>query len=718
MKIADFFKMTNWKIGKFLAVIFTVQILLLVVIGLEQVGIKIPLLRQIIAFFYLTFIPGILIIRTLKMHELTGVYVVLYSVGLSIASIMLVGFLMNVIYPIFGIHKPLSFDYLIFTFFALVLVLSILSYIRDREFYREEFVDLSDIFSNYSLFLYLLPFLAIIGTYMVNFYTNNILLMVLMVLICIMPVLVAYNKIPEKYYPLAIFSISISLLFHTSLITNYIWGWDIYAEYHYADLVLNNAFWNPLYDNSVNSTLSIVMLGSIFSMISNINLNFIFKIVYPVLFSFLPIGLYVLFNKYTNDQIAFFSCFFFMAIFTFFGEMLSLARQEIAELFLVLLILAVFSKNIKPILFVIFGMALIASHYGLAYIYMFILSGVWIVSMIITNTRIRCFIGKFYLIKTKLSNNISYDLNGKLTLNFVFLFIVFSIFWYAFVSGHSTFEILIHTINNVIANINVDFLNPDTSQGLNILTAALNSPMRQIAKYLHMITQLFIIIGFLGLIFSKYENKFNINYIIFSFFSILICLSAVLLPYFSGSFNTSRLYGISLIFIAPFAILGSRIIFSYFNMLILEKNKAYKNSLQMVSIFLVVFFLFNSGFAIEFSADYPSSLALSKNSYVHFFEHDSDVASAQWLMNFNTSEQIYADYFSKYSLMSYGNLNNIHQIYNWTDFAMLKTNSYLYIRSGDINAQITKPPDYNAYSLKFTQDMNRIYDSNSEIYIK
>ncbi|MGB9980295.1 DUF2206 domain-containing protein [Methanobacterium sp.] len=545
--------------------------------------------------------------------------------------------------------------------------------------------------------------------------------MSLIVIISIIPLLVVYNKIPEKYYPLVIFSIAISLLFHTSLISNYIWGWDIHYEYHYAELVLNNLFWNPQFDNPTNSVLSIVMLAPIFSIISSIDLTWVFKIIYPFLFSFLPVGLYVLFQNQTKDnKVSFLACFLFMAIFTFFGEMLSLARQEVAELFLILLMLSFFSKENKPVLIIIFGMALTVSHYALSYIYMFILAGVWILLIITSNTTIKGFIGRFKYLKTKLSKNISFELDKKFTLNFVLLFIVFSITWYIYVSGYFTFETLIRTISHIVSNISTDFLNRDTSQGLQIITTNMDSPIREITKYLYFVTQFLIIIGFIGLIFSKYKSKFDIKFIIFSFFNILICIGAIVLPYFAGSFNTSRLYFLSLIFLAPFCILGSIIVFGFFNNIIkVLKDKKHENSLKIISIFLVIFFLFNTGFIVEFTNDYPSSFAFSEDAYSNFFEQDSDLASAQWMGMFNDSTQKYGMYFSRLSLISYGQSSpsDVILLYHWTDIRTIKPNSYIYVRSGD-NNEIPQSNNNYAFSQDFINNINEIYDSNSKIYLK
>ena len=63
----------------------------------------------------------------------------------------------------------------------------------------------------------------------------------------------------------------------------------------------------------------------------------IFKVIYPILFSFVVLGLYSVFKKQTTNKIAFMSCFLFISVFMFFLEMPYLARQEIGELFVVLM---------------------------------------------------------------------------------------------------------------------------------------------------------------------------------------------------------------------------------------------------------------------------------------------------------------------------------------------------------------------------------------------
>ena len=158
MKIPNPLKMNDWEINKFLKVIFTIQVSVLGIILMDGLGVYIPILRQIIPVIYLLFVPGILILRIIRVHKISSSEVLLYSVGLSIASIMLIGFFINLIYPLIRISNPISLLPLIITVSIFVVVLSFLSYLRDKDFSNPDFINFKDLLSPYVLFLFLIPF--------------------------------------------------------------------------------------------------------------------------------------------------------------------------------------------------------------------------------------------------------------------------------------------------------------------------------------------------------------------------------------------------------------------------------------------------------------------------------------------------------------------------------------------------------------------------------
>ena len=173
---------------------------------------------------------------------------------------------------------------------------------------------------------------------------------------------------------------AIALLFHNALITNYIWGLDIQSEYTAAQLVISNGFWGapPLLTQAsmdVNSVMSVTVFAPLLSIATGMSLTWVFKLIFPLLFALVPLGLYRLWQKQTSHRIALFGVFYFIVTFSFYTEMVAMARQELAELFLVMLLLLIVDRRMdkapRVALFALFGLSLIVSHYALTYVFLF-----------------------------------------------------------------------------------------------------------------------------------------------------------------------------------------------------------------------------------------------------------------------------------------------------------------------------------------------------------
>ena len=90
-----------------------------------------------------------------------------------------------------------------------------------------------------------------------------------------------------------------------------------------------------------------MLLGPILSLTCGISVVWLFKVVYPLIFALVPVALYVVFRDQTNDKVAFLSAFLFVAVQEFFVALPVIARQEIGELFLVLIVLVLVDKQTK-----------------------------------------------------------------------------------------------------------------------------------------------------------------------------------------------------------------------------------------------------------------------------------------------------------------------------------------------------------------------------------
>ena len=669
MQINNPFQMNDWEINKFLEMVLATQFALWGIIGLDFVGLQIPIVRQLIGFIYLTFIPGIIILRILKLHKLGNIETLLYTVGLSIATLMFTGLFMNTVYPFFGISGPISIMPLIITISVVVFVLCVLCYARDKDFSNPSFIDFGDIISSSALFLCLIPFFAIFGTYLINFHHNNIIQMFLLVIIAMTVVLIGFDKfIPKKLYPLAVFTIAISLLYHASLISLHLWGRDIHIECHLSNLVVWNSCWDSTIPHAYNAMLSVVMLAPIFSDMSGMSITWVFKVIYPLLFSLVPLGLYQIFQKQTDDIIAFLSCFFFMSVHPFYNDALQVARQEIAELFFVLLILLMINKDIdkvkRSVLAIVFGFSLAISHYGVSYIYLFtLISAYTMLALLDTPTiqKLRDDVhSKFSRHKDRKFTSNSISANAKdrtISSNFTILFIIFTLTWYMYVSSSYAFDTIVRMGDHIATNI-YELFDPEEVQALHMIVGETLSPLHSVTKYLHLISQFFIAVGIYTLLLKYREMKFRKEYSAFSLTFFVMCLVSLAVPFTSSAIGTHRAYHIALLLLSPFCVIGFITIFRVLSRFVKAPSwtdQRVRSSLKVLSVFFAIFLLFNTGLVYEIAKDNPTSISLNNTiKHPRFHFNDQEACGARWLANTAKKESnIYAGDFGRFILYDF-----------------------------------------------------------------
>ncbi|MDY9922945.1 DUF2206 domain-containing protein [Methanobacterium sp.] len=706
MQIPNFFKMNDWPIKSFLVTIFSIQLVVFGLIFLDLLGLHVPILREVFCFLYLTFVPGFIILKILKVHKLGSAENLLYAIGLSISSLMLIGVITNFFYPIIGVDKPFKLEFLILTSGLIVLFMCLVSYFRDKDFHEPWTLDLKDISSPWVLFLILIPFMGIFGAYFMN-NGSNLLQMVLLLFSAFLPLL-ALKLIPKKYYPLLIFVLSLALLYHTSLISNYLWGADINVEKYFSSLVVQNYFWDLNLKDNVNAMLSVTILGPFYSIFLGNSITWVYKVIYPLLFSFVPLALFTIYKKISNEKISFLAVYFFVSINAFFTTLVAAPRQEIAELFLVILILITLNKSLKGIskslILIIFALSIVVSHYGVSYLMIFLI----FIASFVSLTPLRRLFKDF-------EENSKFDyviINKTIAL----LFITFALAWFMYVSTSSIFNIGVNIINNAYL-ATLDLVNTTSTQPTNIITGTM--PLFQsIERYLYLICQAFIVVGIFS-IFTRYNIlKNNQEYKLFSIASIVILLFAIFIPFFASSMNTDRVFHISLIFLSPFFVIGSLMLFSILNKLFGKSKRINcKNAFYLIAVFLMIFSIFNSAFIYELF-DQPKQGRFALNNNVDYpILNQQEVVSAQWLANNkNNTIKIYAD-VNKVVLVNFITFKplNAKTIGTWDLNGTSLNKSYIFFSTYNIKSNQLYVQSRNGYFYYNFSDLplinDRIYDN-------
>lgn len=719
--------MNDWNIKHLFIVVIIFQILLWITTGFDLIGIHIPIIREISAFISLFFLNGVLILRILKIHGLENIKTILYSVGLSIASIMFFGMLIDLVYPFLGISKPIALIPLMITFTIFTAFLCILSYLRDKKYQNPMNLDLTENI-NPLLVLLLIPFLSIFGTYLMNYYQNNTILILMFFLIAFIPSLVAFDKfIPKKLYPLAIFSIALSLVFSTSLLTTYLTGWDINLEYYFSNLVVTNSYWDSSIPDLLNAMLSLVIIVPVFSKISGLSVVEIFKVVYPALFALVPVALYHIYKNQSNNKIAFFACFLFVSVFMFFLEMPYLARQEIGEIFFVLMIMLMVEDKLNDktlsLLTIIFIPALLVSHYSMDYIYIFLVLTAYIVVLIrnLNLPRKYNFLGKWPIINyffVKIDKTDMFKMRYKLQL---LLLIGVTIIYYVLVSNSVLFHLTILTINNLITIGILFIFNPKALMAVGIVTSE-KSFLRSIALVLHLLIEFLIAVGIILLISRRTSIKFNENYGLFSVMSFFLLILVLTVPFLAGALNPERFYQIALIFLSIFFVVGWIEIFTLLNRISRfrwKKESVFRNSMKFLAVFLAISLIFNSGVVYEIFGDKPTSMSLHSTMDGPKF-NTMEVTGAQWIADYRTNNLVYADTYRFLLLNGYIPYNKSQSVSN-----EILTNSSTYTYIGTFNIQNDKfgMPEPGSNVLNYTEYKNSITlrnkifdDGGSEIF--
>ena len=651
MRISNPLRLNDWNMTKFLCVILAVQAVTLLVLRIGSDGAELLLLRQAICFVYLTFIPGIVLLRVLKLHKLGSIETLVYSVGLSLTTVMITGAILNTFLPLAGIAQPISLTPLIISLTAIVLALSIVGYIRDRDYSGDASVEVPMSALPPAILLLIIPFMAIFGTYIINRSDNNLMLVALIFVLGIIVLLIGLTRIiPKELYPLVIFVIALSLLFHNSLISSSLIGWDIHQEKYLADQVIASGSWSTILEHNINSMLSIMILAPVYSIFLNTDVIWVYKVVFPLLFAILPVALYQAYRKQSNDKIAFFSIFVFTSLVVTFTEMLQLARQEIAELFVGLIILLLIDRSMEKkkwmALFVLFTFSLVLSHYGLTLLFLGMLVLAW---------------GLLYVVSLLKKESVQ-DLNRKLTPALILGLVVFCAIWYINTSSGDPFTTIVNTTYKIsdpvvmmasgllihqAAPLPANMTNasavgqaivtpapPITTQPVEMITTGgQSSSMHTNYLYLLLVTQGLLVIGMLAVSLVKGPMKLSREFYALSFVNLGILAVALVLPKFAASLNMTRLYQITLLVLAPFVVLGWISLFQLPGRL--AKRDFLPIALKTFAVLMVVYLMFNTGLIFEVFKDVPMSYSLNKKganiSYTIY--NNMEVKGADWLIH-------------------------------------------------------------------------------------
>ncbi|NLB00372.1 MAG: DUF2206 domain-containing protein, partial [Methanomicrobiales archaeon] len=298
-------------------------------------------------------------------------------------------------------------------------------------------------------------------------------------------------------------------------------------------------------------------------------------------------------------------------------------------------------------------------------------------------------------------------------------------FWYSTVAEGTALATITGIGDRIWNTLFIGTFDPKTAQGMHILTSQSVTPLHSLAKVIHIVTQGLIAVGLLATLRKRERWRISPEYLAISLVFLLVNIAAIAVPFFASSLNTSRLYHITLIFLAPFAIIGGIALYERLTGWIHSARDApfMGTAYQALSAFFVIFFLFNSGFLYQVMNDDPTSMALDTGGDKPVF-NDKEVQGAAWLFSEGNKRPIYVDGTRWWLLQGF---SPDTQRYVPADASLLEPNSYLYFGTYNLVRESIRveAQEHAATTATYTgadgfiQEHHRVYDNaGSAIYYR
>ncbi|MEA1907279.1 MAG: DUF2206 domain-containing protein [Euryarchaeota archaeon] len=683
------------------------------------VFLNMPFLRLVSGFIFLIILPGSLIVWILKLNRIETVEKAALVAGLSVAFLLFFGLLLNNLLLAVGFETPLSTVSLIISFDIAFIMLLIVGCVvnKDRVFFFAN-PHLNRHEKAFMIIAVILLVLSVLGSYTMSITGNNTVLVAILLLIptYIASVCLCNRKFPERSYPVMLYLISISLLLIYALRFPHIWGRDVHAEYYLFRTTLCNLHWGIVEHALLDACLSISLLPTIFQSIAGADAQeYLFKGVYVAICSFIPLAVYAISRRYVGGLYAFLASFFFISQSTFLSAAGS-ARTNVAIFFVALAVMVLFNDKIDPvkqrILFFVFMLAIVVSHYSTAYIFFFVVLFSWVAAEMVAR---------------------KYVFERTMNLRIVLFFFVVIFIWYAQLTD-AAFSAGVTFIKDTLANLNNFFLEESRTEMFHLLLGKglAYSVLSTVNLLVTWCTFIFIGIGVLTMV-RKFQGmvdirgarlrkpnflktRFEVDYLTMVLACSGLLMAIVLLPYISVGYDICRLYSLVIVVLSVCFVMGG--------MVLSKRSGLTSEPYLIILVILLSYSMFVTGVAYQiFGAPVSTILNSEGDAYACEYIHDSESCAAKWLAPMVKETPLarisVTDFFGSHRLLSQGTIppGRIDD-YSFSGQRMTSEYIYLYYTNAVMDKLVVNDTMCNMseYRGAFT-GYGRVYDSgSSEIY--
>ena len=655
---------------------------------------------------FVLILPGWLLLRQLDLHPTTlGVYVVLLPV-LSVAVVSLTLFVWFLGFSIFEIPHPLTANRIYLAIALLIIGLlahDLITHENQIPFSEEVILKLRHPALIVALFAFST---AIVGARLTTagIANANLVLFATLLLASITPLFLRKWNAPLCTDIIIIYVTALALLFHMSLVSNYVWGPDIQWTLHYATLIKSTNTL-PLNVASHRAPLTTVTLvPAVLSDLSGLSIDWVYKIYLQLLMSLMPVGVYLISRKLISREWAVLAPFGYIFYQRFIHGIQ--AKQHFGQVFIItllLILLFAYSWKHRNVILLFLAWGLLTSHYLMTVLFL---------GMTIS-----------YVVGIRLINLLPPKGNvvtNRVGPEFIAILFISFIAWYSRLSNGFKFRQSVMVPYLYFHNF---FQRATTTSGRKGSSLIVDTFQLGTIRKIYFLLYVFLIglllfgtlIAGLRALFKRDSSNWR-AYILFSippiaFFTLSIVVSL--------GFGIDRALEVLFLTASPLTIAGA-----YW---LSRGAKKYGLPVKMshfqsgLAIVLALFLLFNLGavhFALGLQTDpnpVPRSFALDQDKPWGDF-NEQEIAAAKWAISTSpTPQKFYTSFYGTNILGRYQD--------RWAHPKMHLQNEYYNSNSGTLfirNYNVPRCPGSHTFKcLDTTEAGNKIYTNNhSTVFMK
>jgi uncharacterized membrane protein len=326
---------------------------------------------ELFLFGLLLVLPGVLLLRALRVPGAVVASSPVYVPAASLAVLIVSGLVVDVVGPLVGVSAPLRTVPLAV---GIELVLVGLFAASFRAPAGTAIPWRAIAVPPWRCWPLLLPLVAAVGALRLNTgHSSSIAVVAVVGCLAVLAWAIARApRLSDTFVTVVVYAVSLSVMWAYSLRGALVYGFDISTEYHAMHETVLSGVWHFSHPGDAYGALpAVTVLPAELHFLTGASDLMVLKLLYPAITAMFPVGIYSLGRKVIESRWALVAASFIVVQNTFAQELPALARQEIALVFFIAALAAIFESRLSNLsrlaLAAIFGLGMVVSHYSTTY---------------------------------------------------------------------------------------------------------------------------------------------------------------------------------------------------------------------------------------------------------------------------------------------------------------------------------------------------------------